>query len=580
MTDINTHPEFTRCPRSVYWVMISVGTALTVGAILQAKPLLSANDRSRWCTVRALVDEGTYEIDDVITDAGWNTIDKVRHEGHFYSSKPALFPTMVAGVYWAVQQVTSWIPEETKPGEFTYAAWTLQKDTEIVSHIILIVVNLIPMVIAWILLACLLERYAVANWTRIFILATAIFSTFLTTFLVTLNNHTIAACSLVYALYFTLRIVADGQWNWKYYAAAGFFAAFTCTSELPAALFGAWLFFYLGTHSWKTTFKAFVPAALIPLAAFFCVNYESTGGWKPFYMYYGTEKYMHEYEGQPSHWVHPTDMDRSVDTPAVYFMHCTIGHHGVLSLSPVFLFSILGVFAVGHGASVRLMGIVRSGALLTLGVLAFYMTRSGNYNFGGNTSGLRWMFWLIPFWLICMIPALDRWGRNRFVICLAALCLGVSTYTSVSAMGNPWTQPWLFTALQKFGYLEQYNPAPHPELDRRYRSWIGDLPDHADDGPWVEFAGTDFDGTAVRLRITRVPNTVILTNFGGDIDNYGVSAVEVRWQRNGEWDPPDTYYIHAGPFAGGNPPRDFLAWDENAMPSKLKRKAVEDFFRG
>ena len=29
-------------------------------------PLLSANDRSRWCTVRALVDHGTYEIDEVI----------------------------------------------------------------------------------------------------------------------------------------------------------------------------------------------------------------------------------------------------------------------------------------------------------------------------------------------------------------------------------------------------------------------------------------------------------------------------------------------------------------------------------
>ena len=560
--------------------MITVGTAMAIAAVLRARPLLSANDTSRWCTVRALVDEGTYEIDEVIADDGWNTIDKVRHEGHFFSTKPALFPTMVAGVYWTVQQITAWIPQESNSEEVKYAAWTLKDDTEIVAHIILIIVNVIPMAIAWILLACLLERFAVASWTRVFILATAIFGTFLTTFLVTLNNHTIAATSLIYSLYFTLRIVAEGEYNWKYFGAAGFFAAFTCTSELPAAIFGVWLFFYLGSYSWKTTLKAFVPAALIPLAAFFYANYEATGGWKPFYMYYGTEKYMHEFEGQPSYWVNPAQMDRSVDTPAVYFMHCTIGHHGVLSLSPVFLISILGVFAVGHGASVRLTSIVRSGALLTIGVLAFYMTRSGNYNFGGNTSGLRWMFWLIPFWLVCMIPALDRWGRNRFVICLASLCLGVSVYTTVSTISNPWTKPWLFTALQKFGYLKQYEAARHPELDRRYRSWIGDLPEHAGEGPWVEFAGTDFDGAAIRLRITRLANTVIRTNYDGDIDNYGVSAIMVRWQKNGEWQAPQTYYIHAQPFGYGNPPRDFLAWDEDAKPAKAERRAVEDFFRG
>ena len=32
------------------------------------RPFLSANDRSRWCTIRALVDDGTYAIDQIVTD--------------------------------------------------------------------------------------------------------------------------------------------------------------------------------------------------------------------------------------------------------------------------------------------------------------------------------------------------------------------------------------------------------------------------------------------------------------------------------------------------------------------------------
>ena len=96
--------------RAIYWLLIATSIAGIAGRIMavqsrdRATPFLSANDRSRWCTIRALVDHGTYEIDKVIIknpaatnykdkfDKSWNTIDKVRHKGvdgheHYYSSK-------------------------------------------------------------------------------------------------------------------------------------------------------------------------------------------------------------------------------------------------------------------------------------------------------------------------------------------------------------------------------------------------------------------------------------------------------------------------------------------------------------
>ena len=81
-----------------------------------SRPFLSANDRSRWCTIRALVDDGTYAIDQIVTDpaehARWQTIDMVKHgntgEPHLYSSKPTLLPTVLAGEYFLIQKITGW----------------------------------------------------------------------------------------------------------------------------------------------------------------------------------------------------------------------------------------------------------------------------------------------------------------------------------------------------------------------------------------------------------------------------------------------------------------------------------------
>jgi hypothetical protein len=54
------------------------------GKPLLQRPFLSANDRSRWCTVRALVELGTYQIDDIISQPNWDTIDMIKRpdNGH------------------------------------------------------------------------------------------------------------------------------------------------------------------------------------------------------------------------------------------------------------------------------------------------------------------------------------------------------------------------------------------------------------------------------------------------------------------------------------------------------------------
>src|SRR5947208_8740773 len=137
-------------------------------------PFWSANDRSRWATIRALVDEGTYTIDDIIFDKkgnrvrGWHTIDLVRHRGpdgeeHYYSSKPTLLTTLLAGEYWIVKKLTG---------------ATLADQPHYVAQLMLVLTNVLPLAAGLWLLAGVIDRLGATDWGRICAVAAACFATF------------------------------------------------------------------------------------------------------------------------------------------------------------------------------------------------------------------------------------------------------------------------------------------------------------------------------------------------------------------------------------------------------------------
>ncbi|HEY2894815.1 MAG TPA: hypothetical protein VGJ16_11395, partial [Pirellulales bacterium] len=165
------------------------------------RPFLSANDRSRWATVRSLVEHGTYAIDDVTAERGWDTIDMVKHVGpdgqeHLYSSKPPLFATLMAGEYWLINKITG---------------ATLADHPYEVGRFMLVTINVVPLLVYFWLLARLAERFGTTDWGRLFMMSAAAFGTFLTTFAVSINNHLPAAVCVVIACYCAVRIWYDGE---------------------------------------------------------------------------------------------------------------------------------------------------------------------------------------------------------------------------------------------------------------------------------------------------------------------------------------------------------------------------------
>src|SRR5205807_4381266 len=66
--------------------------------------------------------------------------------------------------------------------------------------------------------------------------------------------------------------------------------------------------------------------------------------------------------------------------------------------------------------------------LVSLAVIGFYLWKTDNY--GGFTVGLRWLMWLTPMWLLCMIPVADRLAPSRVGCWFAYLLLAVSVLSA------------------------------------------------------------------------------------------------------------------------------------------------------
>ena len=447
-----------------------------------ARPFLSANDRSRWCTVRALVEKDMrvqgypYAIDKVIQGSNWDTIDMVKHDGHLYSSKPPLFPTLMAAEYWVIYRLTG---------------MSLSTNPYWVGRLMLVTINVIPLLVYFLLLARLVERLGQSDWGRLFVMAAAVFGTFLTTFAVTINNHLPAAVSALVALYAAVRIWFDGEQRLRYFVLAGLFAAFTVANELPAlALFAAVSTALL----WKVprqTILAYVPAATVVAAGFFGTNWIAHRSLRPPYMHCGpaskrapdaadpqaeqpwrptklaevnldeldqsTDRhdwydYYYVRNGMVyrSHWVQRTGIDRGEPLLHIYALHVLVGHHGIFSLTPVWLLSAVGAAVwLRQRRDGRLRELALLIAALSVVCVVFHLMRSQvDRNYGGLASGFRWMFWFAPLWLLVMVPAADAMARRWWTRLIALLMLAVSVLSASYPTWNPWTLPWIMDYLQ------------------------------------------------------------------------------------------------------------------------------------
>src|SRR5947209_4826686 len=114
------------------WAVVVVAAVI---AVVSAKPYAGGwNDGSRLATVEALVDHGTWSIDDSVfvrpaAEAGvyppddpaldYGTLDKLLIDGRYYSDKSPVPAVFMAGEYAVLKAITGWTAA-AKPARFCW----------------------------------------------------------------------------------------------------------------------------------------------------------------------------------------------------------------------------------------------------------------------------------------------------------------------------------------------------------------------------------------------------------------------------------------------------------------------------
>ena len=418
------------------------------------RPFLSGNDRSRWLTIRALVERGTFAIDELVGEPGWDTIDAVAHRDasgrmRLYSSKPPLLSVLGAGPYWLLTRATG---------------WTLGDHPFELGRVLLVLYGLGPLLVVVFFTCRLVEATGATDWGRLWAAALVTGGTLLTTFAVVFTNHLPAAACTAASAWYLRRIRCDGARSRWTFAAAGFAAALAAAFELPALAWCAAVLALLATADIRRTLAAALPAAAIVAAAAVGTNWLAHGTPVPAYAHRTAADNWYDYSvtlpgGKvlTSYWRDPQGVDRGEASPLVYAWHVIAGHHGIFSLTPAWLLVVPGLAALSArgrrgGSGERTLALAI--ALVSAVVLAFYLTRPPlDRNYGGVASGFRWVFWLAPLWVTATVPAADGLSGGRFGRGLALLLLALSAVSVAYPTWNPWTPPWIWHWLTHAGWL-------------------------------------------------------------------------------------------------------------------------------
>ncbi len=435
---------------SIYALLIVSTVATMTARIFSASsadghtPFFSANDRSRWSAISAIVDEGTYVIDNVRRRPGWRSIDMVRHEGrdgreHYYSSKPPLYPTLLALQYATIKTTTG---------------VTLAEYPFYVARVMLLVTNVMPLILFFALLVRWVEAHGETDWGRIFVIACACWGTYLTTFAISLNNHLPASICVMICAYCVFRVWDDADPHPIYFVVCGLAAAFTAANELPALSFLAAISLVMFGLSPQKTLVLFVPAVLLVVLAFFVTNFIAHDSLLPPYAHRQPGDNWYDYTG--SYWTSErSGIDKGEPSRLVYGFNVLIGHHGIFSLSPIWILSVAGLFVW----LVKRTSVNRCMAILTIALMAICLTfyivrlREIDRNYGGRTSGFRWMFWFIPLWLMSMMPVADWLAEGRARRGFGLVLLGISILSAQYAAANPWSHPWIYDYWQALNWI-------------------------------------------------------------------------------------------------------------------------------
>lgn len=401
-------PEMPESPQdrplrpSLRWIIVALGLLL-VASTLWKQGRLGDNSRSRFITVERLVERGTWaHVAPGDTTPFQPSIDAVMIGDRLYSSKPPLYPLVMAGEAKALKALTGW---EFYPHRKDY------------NRFLVILNQVVPYLVMLWLAMHLVAAFTRDGWTQHFVLLALSVGTLAFGYVPEINNHAPAAALLLILVYLVHRIWTGAETRRWMMALAGLLAGLLMALELPAIGIGLTLVAMVAWRDWRGGLPAVV-LMLVPALASLYIYHEISGAWKPFYM----DGSLYRFEG--SYWTRPEGSDALREPQGLYFLKTLLGPKGLFTLTPVLLLTIVAAVRRLAGRQQAWWPAMTWLVPGMLALVAYIGLRTHNY--GGDCIGLRWYIVLMPTMIVAAWPAVEWLGRHWLgkALCIALLVAG------------------------------------------------------------------------------------------------------------------------------------------------------------
>lgn len=400
---------------------------LVLFALLTHTHINSWNEYSRLAAVEALVERGTWMIDD--TALGRLTGDRVLLNGHFYSDKPPVFTFVASGVYAVLHRSVglAFDPQECDPRAPTCYCFAFQcaQPFDQAFYLMTLIMVGVPSALMLALFYKSTGLPGLANLPALILTGVLGLGTMILPYSLVFTNHVPTAACLLAGLYALVRSRSKNFKRWLF--AAGFLTASAVTLEFQV---GPFLLIFLMVALWRHRRSAwlFVLGALLPLVLTAALDWWMLGDVLPPQLHTAGYNY-------PGSALYGTAGGTHGSADLLeYAFRILMGDHGVLAFTPVVLWAIYAVVTVLGRREHPLRGeaIAVGVASLALSLYIIFFTD----NFGGQAYGPRWFIAITPpLFFFAAEPALYHTIRRWLIF--AALS-ALSVFAAWQGAPNPW----------------------------------------------------------------------------------------------------------------------------------------------
>lgn len=332
----------------------------------------SPNEASRYATIQSLVDNHSFIIDN---SSFIGTIDKYFYQGHFYSDKPPIL-SIYSSFFYAI---------------FKAVGISFNNHFSLACYFMTLLVVGVMTCFGLVYFYRVMKLLQVDDrWANVVLVITGT-ATLLLPYSTVFNNHTVSGSLLIIGFYYLLRITESRT----YAVLAGLAIALAGSIDINCFLFLIFFSFSLVDKPWRIKL-AFASTAASVLVVYFILNFYTSGSLVPpamnqsLWNYPGSAFDQNSLSGLANH--------ADFQDQLIYAFHMLMGRRGLLSYTPILVFSIFAFAAILRDQTCEHRKEYLLIALGSVSYIALYILRSNNYS--GAAYGVRWYADLM--FLLCL----------------------------------------------------------------------------------------------------------------------------------------------------------------------------------